>query len=1070
MNIHFSSLASRCCTLALLLIGLWLPSAAFGQAQSLGEFLDEQGRLAIPEGFSGSLDPEGFEMQTGADGAPRFLAKGARNVIPGVWQTFGGVNFGCNANINAIAVDASGLVYLGGQFTVIGEQFTVCGEAATNAIAAYNPVKNKFQALESGGHNGLRLGSVQALAASGNNVYAGGRFTQAGGESAVFVARWDGSAWHALGSGGQNGVNENVEALAVSGDDVYVGGGFTLAGGQPANRVARWDGSEWHALGSGEQNGVDSGVRGLAVSGEDVYVVGDFTEAGGQPANRVARWDGSEWHALESGGENGITGSGFVVVLAVAVSGDDVYVGGSFSEAGGELVGNVARWDGSEWHPLLSGGQNGVNFGVRTLAAADDGVYVGGVFTLAGGQTANRVARWDGSQWDTLVIGGQSGVNNGVSALAVSDNDVYVGGEFSEAGGERANRVARWDGSDWQALGNGGQKGVNDVVFAMAVAGDDVYVGGSFTEAGEPANRVARWDGTGWHTLGSGGQDGVSGVASASVKALDVSGGDVYVGGAFSQPGSGIARWDGSEWHPLGSGGQNGVGGGTVFALAVASDDVYVGGAFTQAGGEPANRIARWDGSDWHALESGGQNGVNNGIVEALAVAGDDVYVGGSFNEAGGEPASRIARWDGSDWHALESGGRNGVNGPVKALAISGSDVYVGGSFDEAGGQPANHVARWDGSEWHALDSGGQNGVNGNVFALTVAGEDVYLGGFFTHTGRQAGAGKPVNNVARWDGSRWASLGFFDENGVNQTVHALAVSGPSIHVGGGFGLAGGEASSGIATFINLENDLIFQANFEAAPTQEPGDTFKDCPVCPTMVVIPAGTFTQGSPPDEPESSDEERPQHTVSVTAFAMSQTEVTFDEWDACVVDGVCGHDPDDEGWGHGNRPVINVSWNDVQEYVAWLSNRTGQDYRLLSESEWEYATRAGTTGRFNTGDCITTDEANFRGTNPAQGCPTGVSRQQTLPVGSFAANAFGLYDTHGNVLEWVQDCWNSSYDGAPTDGSAWMSGQCSRAVLRGGFWNSAGRDVRSAKRTWSGRGSRGSLIGFRVARSVTP
>ncbi len=244
----------------------------------------------------------------------------------------------------------------------------------------------------------------------------------------------------------------------------------------------------------------------------------------------------------------------------------------------------------------------------------------------------------------------------------------------------------------------------------------------------------------------------------------------------------------------------------------------------------------------------------------------------------------------------------------------------------------------------------------------------------------------------------------------------------------------------------------------------------DCTECPAMVTIPAGTFTQGSPASEPSSSGAERPQRTVNVPAFAIGQTAVTFAQWDACVADAGCTHVPDENGWGRGNRPVINVSWNDAQQYVTWLSTKTGHDYRLPSESEWEYATRAGTTGRFNTGDCITTDQANFYGIQPAQGCPTGIYREQTLPVASFAPNAFGLYDTHGNVWEWAQDCWNSSYNGATTDGSAWMSGDCSRAVVRGGSWDFNGGWMRSAFRIWIPRGERYGDSSFRVARSVAP
>ncbi len=272
--------------------------------------------------------------------------------------------------------------------------------------------------------------------------------------------------------------------------------------------------------------------------------------------------------------------------------------------------------------------------------------------------------------------------------------------------------------------------------------------------------------------------------------------------------------------------------------------------------------------------------------------------------------------------------------------------------------------------------------------------------------------------------------------------------------------------------------LIFSS---ALPASDPGQDpvfsdrfeipiFKDCADCPIMVKIPAGSFTQGAPESEPESSINERPQRTVNVPAFLMSRTQITFDQWDACRTDGGCTHDPGDFGFGRGNRPVMNVSWNDAQQYADWLSDQTGHDYRLLSESEWEYATRAGTTGRYNTGDCITTDQANFDGTNPAEGCPAGLYRNQTLPVASFAANEFGLYDTHGNVRDWVQDCWNENYEAAPVNGGAWMSGDCSRAVLRGGSWNFGGNLMRSASRFRDPRGLRHHSIGFRVARYVGP
>ena len=197
---------------------------------------------------------------------------------------------------------------------------------------------------------------------------------------------------------------------------------------------------------------------------------------------------------------------------------------------------------------------------------------------------------------------------------------------------------------------------------------------------------------------------------------------------------------------------------------------------------------------------------------------------------------------------------------------------------------------------------------------------------------------------------------------------------------------------------------------------------------------------------------------------------EVTFAEWEACPP--CTFYSPEDGGWGRGDRPLIFVSWEDTQVYVNWLSSHTGARYRLLSEAEWEYAARAGTTGPYHFGDRISTDQANL---NPVwEG--SGVNRNQTVPVGSFPANAFGLHDVHGNVWEWTQDCWHGNYEGAPSDGSAWGGGDdclggdgLSMRVQRGGSWQDPSPLVRSGSRSQASSNSIRNVVGFRVARDLT-
>ena len=377
------------------------------------------------------------------------------------------------------------------------------------------------------------------------------------------------------------------------------------------------------------------------------------------------------------------SGPSYAIVSALALRGNDLIAAGFFTVAGGVPARYIAKWDGTSWSAL--GG--GTNHTVNALAMIGDSLFAGGGFTIAGEVSANYVAKWDGHSWSAL----GAGKDSPVFALAVDGNNLYVGG-----GGLhrlsvvclRSLHVGR--GASWSVLGGSLESGDahSATVLSLAVIGDDLYAGGDFISAGSVyACNIAKWNGKSWEPLGYGAQfpsDELPGV-----KALAVSGNDLFVGGAFRRVdlvnASCIAKWNGASWSAL----SGGIGAGeSVLSLAVSGSDIYLGGSFESVGGISALNVAKWDGASWSALGSG-----IYGPVHALAVSGTDVFAAGEFNRAGGAEANNIAKWDGSKWSAL---GR-GVNRFALALAVSGSDLYVGGAFMNAGELNANRIAKWDG-------------------------------------------------------------------------------------------------------------------------------------------------------------------------------------------------------------------------------------------------------------------------------------------------------------------------------------------------------------------------------------
>jgi len=269
-------------------------------------------------------------------------------------------------------------------------------------------------------------------------------------------------------------------------------------------------------------------------------------------------------------------------------------------------------------------------------------------------------------------------------------------------------------------------------------------------------------------------------------------------------------------------------------------------------------------------------------------------------------------------------------------------------------------------------------------------------------------------------------------------------------------------------------DAARARNEETPGRRTEGETFRDCPECPEMVVVPAGRFMMGSPGTERGRDDIEGPQHRVTISRpFAVGKYEVTFAEWDACVSGGGCKEYRPPERFApryipsRDRMPVWEVSWYDAQAYVEWISDRTSNPYRLLTEAEWEFVARAGTSTRYWWGE-----EAGFRNANCKKCWERELDDWGPTPVGWFRPNPFGLYDTAGNVMEWVQDCYNRSYLRAPTDGTAWTAGECELRVVRGGSWGFSPVNVRSAhryvERAHAAEAGRSGHVGFRVARTL--
>jgi hypothetical protein len=753
----------------------------------LASQLNPDGNLDLSAGFGGSLDPAGWSLVSGPGGGPRFAPTDRSDMVlaPGdeLWDArFNLLGFD-GGYVNAIAVSGND-VYVGGQFSQ-------AGTIAVNNIARWNSITGRWYPLGTAGSNGAD-GPVHAIAIYNNNIYVGGKFGSASGVAANNIARWDSTSqtWTPLGIGMSN----TVRAIAVgSGGEVYAGGDFADVETANSQHFARWNGSNWSAVGLG----VSGPVHAIAIAGGNVYIGGLFAAAG-EVANtqNIARWDGTRWRPLGNGVSN--------TVHALAVSGGTLYAGGDFGDVGPTNTQFFARWNGSTWSAVGSG----VSGPVYAIAVVGSNVYVGGKFPAAGGVTNTlNIAQWNGSNWSAL----GSGVGGFVNALAQGVDGLYTGGIFTQAGDKASQKIGLWRGSvanppnpddiywDNRFGGPAGDYSPNSRVCAIAVAENgDIYVGGDFTRAGgTAASRIARWDSSSneWFALGAG-ITATAGVG-CEVRAIVIMGEYVYIAGIFGSvdlvPNTGgVARWNTvtNQWSALG--GKVGPG---VMALATDGARLYLGGMTSAICLDPptctefmqANNVFSYENGVWQTLGTG-----LNTVVRALAFSGGNLYAGGDFTKSGDEPMNHVARWDGTKWWPMGSG----TNGSVGSITADADAVYVLGNITTAGGDSANHVARWDiqDESWSAMGSGlGVVGTYLLVPDISAIGGAVYAGGGFTTAG-----GAPANNIARWDGTHWSALG----SGISGSswIEDIVFANDSVLIGGLFNKAGANPSYNFAVW------------------------------------------------------------------------------------------------------------------------------------------------------------------------------------------------------------------------------------------------------------------------------
>lgn len=684
------------------------------------------------------------------------------------WQTFGGLDGGCDGPVWVIRRSPDGDVYLAGDFHT-------CNGTHSPGLVRYSVAADSFHAVAST----LVGGTIRDIAwYQGELVIAGGFLSAPGGAQGA-VLRWDGSAWTQLGAGPAGTFDYPVARMLLPMDGGLIAAGdFRDVGGVGAARIARWDGTKWSRLGDGLGLAGDNSqyVAKLAIQDGALVAAGRFSHSGAIGGfGNVARWDGVTWQALGSQEER---------IQDLIVDGEGRLVSvGIFGFGTGPSL-KVNQWTGTAWVPLAPDEDSGFNGEVTALALHDGDLVAGGLFTRFGSDVIHGLARWTGETWVRHPADDDSAPTL-VRALLGDGGNLYVSREFNSSSGRGLHQISRLAGS-WHRLGvRNGELGLGASVNRLLSNGSLLVATGEVLRAaGEIVTPgVALWRGSGWHRAGTVGTQwnmGLLGPAAIYEAGLYAESYFLDIEGNFLTR---FARWSGEDWMPVVD--VNGVEllGGSK-AMLDHDGELVVAGTLNFSGPWGSVRIARWNGERWAPTVSSSDGTFSPGQeIRSLVEFEGDLIVGGNFSQVVGSPASGLARWNGTTWTPISTGLQVGG---VRSMAVWRGDLYVAS-------QGNVRLARLQGNEWQPLVSS-----PGEIHALAVVRDSLWIGGRFSAIG-----GIAANGLARFDGETFHPVQgqLLAAPGIALNVLALVEHEGELIVGGNLRSVDGQRSAHIARLL-----------------------------------------------------------------------------------------------------------------------------------------------------------------------------------------------------------------------------------------------------------------------------